>query len=212
MNNNLKEYENDTEELCETSDEVVEESESLDEFDNEEVTVEEDKDAAPEIISVELKFLNAFQLRLLKNTLDRLGIEDNFEIITIKDNIVYDEDNNITGLNPYSVVRIKDLNSENIYDLIDNELLIEDGNGVSFKIHMNDKVYIKGQDSATFKGIICGFGYDYNDNDIEIDMIITINGLLSFIRYMYSDKNISIFSLSDNLSKEVLNLIKAIER
>ena len=226
MNDNLKEYDESEDEVLEES--VVEETESTDEIESEElenaveltddeeesteeVVVEPDKEEK-RFFEIELKLLNGFLLRILKNTLDVNNIESNFKILAGQDDIVFEEDGEtIKGLVPYPNL-IVDCGDKKL-ELIKDEFLIEDGNGMQIKIHSNDKVYIRNAEvGSSLKGIVCGYGYNYDENDIEIDLVITFNGCLSFVRYMYSDQNIKLFTLGNNLSEEVGKLIKAIEQ
>ena len=201
-----------------TTEEVVEEAEVSEEKTEE--PVEEDPRGTPvEVVQVPLDMMNRFQLMLMMHSININNLMDKkFFVVTKKDNVLFDEETKqIKALAPDAVLFLAKPNEDvegemTLIDIFDGELAIQDGNGMEIVIKPFDKVYIKNlANNVTFKGIVTGFGFNEDEKDVEIDLIITVNGRLSIVRYIYGDEGTKLFSRGSNIADKAREFIASID-
>ena len=201
-----------------TTEEIVEEAEVSEEKTEE--PVEEDPRGTPvEVVQVPLELMNRFQLMLMMHSININNLVDKkFFVVTKKDNVIFDEETKqIKALAPNAILFLAKPNEDvegemTLIDIFDGELAIQDGNGMEIVIKPYDKVYIKNlANNITFKGIITGFGFNEDEQDVEIDLIITVNGRLSIVRYIYGDEGTKLFSRGSNITDKAREFIASID-
>lgn len=201
-----------------TIEEVVEKTENSDEKTEE--PVEKDPRGTPvEIVQIPLNLLNRYQLMLMMHSININNlVEKKFFVVAKKDYVLFDEEaNEIKAIAPNAELFLAKPNedAENemiLLDIFDSELAIQDGNGMEIVIKPFDKVYIKNiSNNNVFKGVVTGYGFNEDEQDVEIDLIITVNGRLSIVRYIYGDEGTKLFTRGSNIADKAKEFITSIE-
>lgn len=185
----------------------------------EEETKPEDAPKAPEFVRIGLDILNRYQLMLIMNSLKIYDlIQKQFLLVTLDKYVKEkDEEGNVKAVYADAELFLLKPDEEKeeqmiVMDVIDSELAIQDGNGMDVSIKPFDKVYVKDMNrNVAFKGVVIGYGYNYDEQDVEIDLVISFNGRLDIVKFMYSDETSKLFSRGTNIGAAARDFIKFIE-